>query len=268
MIGRARVSGHFGEWLQGRLGPEGPVVLVTLPCHLVGVSVESHPASDFEIASNVLSETAGRALLQRLGVRPPKFRFTVTADVEPGGGAGMSTAALIALAEALGVNSAPGELAKACLAVEGAVDPLMLPAPDEVLWASREAQSLRSLPPPPIYEIVGGFWGAPQRTDPGDGRFADVSDLVSGLDQAVKDRRAFAALVTDSAERTSALRGPEADPTADMARELGALGHVRAHTGSARALLFAPGQVPEHCTSCMADAGISTVMQFSNGDST
>ena len=26
------VAGHFGEWLQGRLGPDGPVALVTLPC--------------------------------------------------------------------------------------------------------------------------------------------------------------------------------------------------------------------------------------------
>ena len=28
----ARVAGHFGEFLQGRLGAEGPVALVTLPC--------------------------------------------------------------------------------------------------------------------------------------------------------------------------------------------------------------------------------------------
>ncbi|WP_363322866.1 asparaginase domain-containing protein, partial [uncultured Alcanivorax sp.] len=28
----ATVTGHFGEWVQGRFGPEGPVVLITLPC--------------------------------------------------------------------------------------------------------------------------------------------------------------------------------------------------------------------------------------------
>ena len=31
------VFGHFGEWVQGRLGPEGPVVLVTMLCRAHGV---------------------------------------------------------------------------------------------------------------------------------------------------------------------------------------------------------------------------------------
>ncbi|TCP38104.1 hypothetical protein EV662_12129, partial [Rhodovulum marinum] len=34
---RACVAGHFGEFLQGRLGPDGPVVLVTLPCPALAV---------------------------------------------------------------------------------------------------------------------------------------------------------------------------------------------------------------------------------------
>ena len=36
---RAWVAGHFGEWLQGRIGPDGPVALVTLACPALGVEV-------------------------------------------------------------------------------------------------------------------------------------------------------------------------------------------------------------------------------------
>lgn len=45
----------------------------------------------------------------------------------------------------------------------------MHPAPDRLLWASREARSLENLAPPPPCEIVGGYLGVPQRTahDPG-----------------------------------------------------------------------------------------------------
>ena len=33
-----RVPGHFGELLQGRIGSDGPVALVTLPCPALGVT--------------------------------------------------------------------------------------------------------------------------------------------------------------------------------------------------------------------------------------
>ncbi|BAJ82867.1 BluE protein (plasmid) [Acidiphilium multivorum AIU301] len=32
------VLGHFGEFLQGRIGPGGPVALVTVPCAFPGPS--------------------------------------------------------------------------------------------------------------------------------------------------------------------------------------------------------------------------------------
>ena len=59
----------------------------------------------------------------------------------------MSTAALVALARASG--AAEEGLAAACLTLEGATDPLMLPAPDAVLWAPRAARVLTPLSPPP-----------------------------------------------------------------------------------------------------------------------
>ena len=33
----AEVAGHFGEWIQGRLGPDGPLALVTVACPALSV---------------------------------------------------------------------------------------------------------------------------------------------------------------------------------------------------------------------------------------
>jgi hypothetical protein len=38
-----RVSGHFGELMQGRLGPRGPVALITLPCARLGLHARLAP---------------------------------------------------------------------------------------------------------------------------------------------------------------------------------------------------------------------------------
>jgi hypothetical protein len=38
------VAGHFGELLQGRLGPSGPLALVTLPTRAFAVTARFHPA--------------------------------------------------------------------------------------------------------------------------------------------------------------------------------------------------------------------------------
>jgi len=38
MTRSVRISGHFGELLQGRLGPQGPVALITLPCPVLAAA--------------------------------------------------------------------------------------------------------------------------------------------------------------------------------------------------------------------------------------
>lgn len=137
----AFVAGHFGEWLQGRAGPDGEVALVTLACSVQGVSVSWDPAENLDVtdASGLLD--AGRAAVFLAAAGLPAFgRIAVTPDLPPGGGAGMSTAALVALGRAVGADD--DRIAAACLAAEGAVDPLMLDAPDLVLWAPRSAQVL------------------------------------------------------------------------------------------------------------------------------
>jgi uncharacterized protein involved in propanediol utilization len=259
----AFVAGHFGEWLQGCAGPGGKVALVTLACPGRGVRVVCAAADALSVSdpSGLLDRDRSAGFLAALGM-PPRGRITVTADLPPGGGAGMSTAALVALGRAVG---APGErIAAACLRAEGAVDPLMLDAPDAVLWAPRAARVLAMVPAPPRAEIVGGFWGPPLRTDPADLRFPAIDDLI-GAWAAAPDLRQAARLASLSAERCTDLRGPGSDPTAGLAVRLGALGWARAHTGSARALIYPPGEVPDGVEGALREAGYSQVLRFTTG---
>jgi hypothetical protein len=257
------VQAHFGEWLQGLTGPAGDVALVTLACPVRGVVAERQDAPGFDLVQNVplLDEGRARRFLGLLDM-PAQGRVTLTADLPPGGGAGMSTAALVALARVFG--AAECAIAPTCLTIEGASDPLMLPAPDAVLWASRRAQFLADLPPPPKATILGGFWGAMERTDPKDARFPVITDLIEAWAQG-PDLQAAARLASLSAQRTTDMRGPAGDPTAALATSLGALGWARAHTGPARALIFAPGSVPDGAAKCLADVGYKGVFQFDTG---
>lgn len=250
------VAGHFGELLQGRLGPNGPLGLVTLPCAAFRVStgLGPHCARPPPCVLDRFSKALGIALSA-----PP-----LSAAVAPGLGTGSSTAALVLLARLAGWQGSPAVLARACLAAEGATDPLMYPDPDVLLWASRTATPLARLPAPPRFEVVGGFWGAPARTDPQDLRFPDIRDLIDAWHKAPPLAR-MAALATESAARTTALRGPQDDPTAPLARALGALGWHRAHTGAARGLIFAPGTAPPNAASALCEAGYHGVVRFETG---
>lgn len=260
----ARVAGHFGEWIQGRLGPDGPLALITVPCPVLSVEATWKPAPEIGLKWNghrSLSLEQAKRMLMELDLGSGAATFNT--NMISARGTGASTAALVALAQAAGVWD-PLRIAQACVAVEGASDPLMLAHPDEVLWAPRRADSLRELPKPPEFEMVGGFFGADQMTDPADTDFPDVGDLVDPWTTAASggNRHALAECATASAQRTTALRGPVDDPTADLSRALGALGWVRAHTGSARALVFAPGSVPRRAKDCLAEAGLRDLVQF------
>lgn len=268
------VAGHFGEWLQGQVA--GHLALVTLACPSMGAAVLARPAKALGLhdPDRVLGLARARVMLRALDL-PLAGDFAVWADLPPGGGAGMSTAALVALARAAAPADAPpptaARIAAACLRAEGAVDPLMLAAPDAVLWAPRRAEAIRPLPPPPRAAILGGFWGGPTPTDPADLAFPVIDDLIEEW-QAGPDLATAARLASLSAARTTALRGPAGDPTAALAARLGALGWARAHTGSARALIFAPGAVPGMAagamTATMTAAGFGPVIRFETGGST
>lgn len=259
-----RVEGHFGELMQGRLGNDGPVVLITLPCP--ALAVEAHPAPLAD-PHGLLPPARALALLTALDL-PDPGPFALSANMPRGGGAGASTAALVALARLAGARQSGPDLARACVAVEGASDPLMFDRPERILWASRRAEVLAKLPPLPVFDVIGGFFGPNLRTDPLDDRFPDISDLIAPWREAAEsgDAARIGALASTSAERTLRLRHKGNDPTASLALVTGALGYVIAHTGSARGLLFARGASPRGVQERLESAGFRRIVSFRTGD--
>ncbi len=264
MTRNLRVEGHFGEYLQGTLGPRGPIALVTLPCAQTGVIAHHQPARQgLRVAGAEMSRPQVLSFVSSLGGKLTGH-LRLRALVAPGLGTGVSTARLLALARLSAWDGPPEMLARACVGFEGASDPLMFDAPERVLWASRMGQILQPMPALPRHEVIGGIWGAPQRTDARDAAFPDISDLVT--DWAKADSLAvFAGLARESARRCLHLRGPLHDPTEALAKELGALGWVMAHTGAMRGLIFAPGQVPARARATLRAAGMRGIVQFKGG---
>jgi uncharacterized protein involved in propanediol utilization len=253
-VGRAATAyaaGHFGEFLQGCLGGGGPVALVTLPCPALTVQATWQMGETFAFQPGPAAPLSRRRAARLLGalLGRPAGRLRLRWTMPPGGGAGASTAALVATARAVTTALrrpalSPAALGRLCAFLEGACDPLMLEAPSRVLWLAREGRALAPLPAPAAFDVVGGFAGPCQRTDPRDRHFADIADLVSDWAGAAArgDRRALAVLATESARRNARCRGlPPLAPLEAIAAETGALGVAAAHTGPARALLYAPG---------------------------
>jgi uncharacterized protein involved in propanediol utilization len=266
-----RVAGHFGELLQGRIGSNGRLALLTLPCPALGVRATLTAGPGFALTDKsapILPMDRAITLMKMLDT---SIRGTVNlqAEMPPGGGAGVSTAALVALAKLSGWRGDPMTLARACIAVEGASDPLMLSNPAQVLWASRQGEIITTLPSLPEIEVIGGFYGSPCRTEPNDLDFPDIADLIPQWHEAAmsRDLPQIAALASISACRTLTHRGAQTEPVVSLAKELGALGYVIAHTGSARGLIFAPDQVPPGATAALKAAGLRSIVQFIAGGS-
>jgi len=211
----------------------------------------------------MMTPARARAFLAQLNLRL-NARVTLTPQMPVGAGAGASTAALVSLARLAGWRGDEMALARACVASEGASDPLMLRWPAQMLWASREGRVLARLPAPPAFDILGGFWGDGQRTNPADLHFPDISALLTGWEQGAKsqDLGALAKLATISAQTTLAMRNVQNDPTAALATHLGALGYLIAHTGSARGLIYAKGTVPQNGLAALRAAGLSRPLIF------
>ncbi|WP_243641960.1 propanediol utilization protein [Rhodovulum steppense] len=214
----------------------------------------------------MLARDQVRALFAAVRGGTPRGRLRLYAGMPPGGGAGASTASLLAVLRCLAAGRlSPETEAALCLAIEGASDPLMYPVPDRLLWAPRVGCVLGRLPALPRLDVVGGFKGPGRRTDPTDRGFADIADLLAEWRQATGPG-AFAALATESARRNHALRGgPDPEPLLRAGRRLGALGIVAAHTGSALGLLFAPGTMPDDAAAVLRGLGLRHVLRFRAG---
>ena len=91
-----------------------------------------------------------------------------------------------------------------------------------------------------------------------------VSDLVAAWERA-QTLDGMAQIAQASAQRTTELRGPLDDPSEGLCAALGALGYARAHTGSARAFIFAPGTAPAIGADILRAAGLSGVFTFDTG---
>lgn len=267
VLRRARVHGHFGEWLQGRLGPNGPIVLVTMTCDVLYTEATFAPAATLRICHSGQAGVTQDRLIRLLseGGRPASGDFHVTGNIPPGVGAGSSTAGLVSLARAAGMDE--NDVAAACLRVEKATDPLMLQDPDRVLWSSRSAKVCEHFKGPPKCEVVGGYLGDPIRTNADDTKFADISDLIGPWQDATdaSDLAEIAGLASEAADRTTRLRGPVGDPSAAVAKRLSALGYARAHTGSARAFIFPVGGVPSGAESILGAARFVGAFRFMTG---
>lgn len=257
---RATLPCHFGEWLQGRLGAAGPLALVTLMPQ--GVTLTAWREAAPGLACHAITHGAlPPALLARFaralggGLHG---RFLLRLPYPPGLGTGMSTAGLLAMAQLAGIMPGPTALARATIDAEGASDPLMYPQPARLLWAPRAGRVLAPLPPQPQAHLLAGFWGPPRPTRAADQDYDDISDLVTHW-QAGGPLAERAALASESARRCIARRGPQTDPTAALARDLGALGWAISHSGAARALIFAPGQLPRHGLAALREAGLRGV---------
>lgn len=269
MSAQAIITGHFGEWLQGRMGLDGRLSLITVNCPALSVRVKRRDDPILTLVQEgrpVLSRKRARALLDHMNL-PISGCFTIDHDMPAGGGAGASTGALLGVLAAAGCDAPPADLARSCVAIEGASDPIMFPHPDEMLWASRRAEIVQQIGAIPECEIVGGFLPYTERTEPEDLQFPDISDLVPEWERAIAcgDLPALADLASISAERTTTLRGPEKDITPVLRKSLGALGHIRAHTGSARGLVFERGTVPPDAVDLLRAGGLTRVIRFTTG---
>ena len=272
-VAHARVAGHFGELVQGRFGPNGPVALITLPAPPLVTEVTYQPS---EAPLSAVDGDSAKALaaahlvLARAGLSA-RGALGITRPAPPGLGLGSSTAevlgAIRAVAGASMLALAPEEEAALCREAEGACDPLMWP--DPVIFASRQGRVLRPLAALPCMRIVGGIAGPPQSTDPGDGAFPDQTVLFEQATQALAqgDLGALGAAATASAEANQARNpNPAWEVMCAFGQEHGAVGVVVSHTGPAIGLVLEPGRSGRRVAAALGQAGLDRVMRFGVGE--
>lgn len=238
---KVRITGHLGELLQGRIGPSGPVALITLPAPGLWVEATCLPGP-FQLHqpdSKVISRSFFRSLCRALK-RPLTGRWLIRAHMPVAAGAGSSTAALLAISKILRPDLSRQELEKTCLSIEHASDPLLAPAPERMLWASREARVIQVLPAPPPMQVIGGFTSGFEITNAQDNNFPDIQDLIEMWPTTCHDISDLGRLISESARRRMAQLGRNFNELEAIASNFDAAAISIAHTGTARAFIFPP----------------------------
>lgn len=264
----ARVQGHFGELVQGRLGARGPVALVTLPCPALETVVKFTPGGPLRIEGRD-TEMALDLARQVLAEWAPGTGGLLEVDrpMAPGVGAGSSTADLLGVLRVLarwtGQSLCTADEAQWCHAVEGAVDPLMHPG--HVLFASREPKVLEILPPMPAMQVVGGFAGPGLDTDPADQDFPDMENALDLLRAGM--RKGDTAMVAEAAHisaQANQIRNPNPawEGVLTICREICALGPVVSHTGSAIGMILSDTADPTPAMARLREVGLESVIAF------
>ena len=240
----------------------GRSALVTLPCPALAVTASWRPAAALSLggpAAALLCQPAGQRSAAGARPRPGRRRRPRRRHACGRRRRRIDRGAGRAGARRRAQSCPPEAIAAACLAAEGASDPLMLDEPDGHLWASREGRSLGHAAAAGAASrssgVSSGRRSGPTRRTL---HLPDIADLVDPwrIAAAHGDLGALARLAARSAERTTTLRGPGGRPDFKaLAAACGALGHVRAHTGSARGLVFAPGTAPQGTEARLAAAG-------------
>ena len=250
---RVAVPGTCGELAQGVL--DGVPCLVSCPIASYSVvEARSGHGSGWSAPPHLAkTQTALRYGLQYLGLTDSSGRVELTSDLPHGRGYGSSTAdigaALFALGHAAGRPLSPAEVAQLALRVEPTDGSLF---PGWVLWDHIGGQICEDLGPPPMLSVVvldpGGEVDtiaynqqahAPMlRTLAAQHREA-FTLLQTGIKHG--DADAIGAAATMSAVAHQAiLPNPLLDAALCLARDIGAVGVCRAHSGTILGLLIDP----------------------------
>lgn len=260
------VCGHFGEFIQGRLGVNEPIVLITVPSNQYKVKV-IYTKGDFKVeqkgthfyTSSVIFDLVKTAKLSIHG------NIHINLSMPEACGVGSSTATRVAVLRAIKPNISMKTLVDACIKHEGASDPIMYKVPERLLWAPRTGKVLKRMPKVPKISCIGGFYGSPLKTDPFDSKFPLIGDLIDLWQLPKKTDKFLAELCSESSERTIKYRKICDDPTKLIARKIGALGYSIAHTGNVRNFIFPFNRIPSSTEKMLADYGFRNIQQFSMG---
>ena len=250
---RVALPGTCGELVQGTL--DGEPCLISCPIdYYSSVEVRFQPQGGWTVPEHAPKTRAAlQAGLAYLGQTASGGYVHLRAELPRGRGYGSSTAdigaTLYALGQAAGQRLIPSEVARLAVHVEPTDSSLF---PGLALWGHRYGHVYEDLGSPPALMVVildpGGvvdtlaFNQLDHRGDLGQlaPRHREAFALVrEGLRQG--NLRALGAAATLSARAHQAiLANPLLEPTLSLARDVGALGVCRAHSGTLLGLLLDP----------------------------